>query len=150
MEHMVSKEIKRLNHLLGEIDAVYHEMAWKLGVSDSVFNILYSIYNEGDQCMLQDVCRNSGLSKQTINSAVRKLEKEGIVYLEQADPRHKMVCLTEAGKNLAGRTAGWVIRAENEILASWEKEDVEVYLSMIRRYLLAIRDKAKTLPEGRV
>ena len=72
---MISKEMKRVNHLIGEIDAVYHEIAWKLGLSDSVFEILYTICNYGDSCMLKDIGRNCGLSKQTINSALRKLEK---------------------------------------------------------------------------
>ncbi|MCI8523041.1 MAG: MarR family transcriptional regulator [Lachnospiraceae bacterium] len=144
---MISKEMKRVNHLIGEIDAVYHEIAWKLGLSDSVFEILYTICNYGDSCMLKDICRNCGLSKQTINSALRKLEKEGIVYLEAVDSRHKKVCLTEEGRSLTRRTAESVIEAENQILASWPQEDVETYIALIRRYLLALQEKAKNLPD---
>ncbi len=140
---MISKEMKRVNHLIGEIDAVYHEIAWKLGLSDSVFEILYTICNYGDSCMLKDIGRNCGLSKQTINSALRKLEKEGIVYLEAVDSRHKKVCLTEEGRSLTRRTAESVIEAENQILASWPQEDVETYIALIRRYLLALQEKAK-------
>ena len=140
---MISKEMKRVNHLIGEIDAVYHEIAWKLGLSDSVFEILYTICNYGDSCMLKDI----GRSKQTINSALRKLEKEGIVYLEAVDSRHKKVCLTEEGRSLTRRTAESVIEAENQILASWPQEDVETYIALIRRYLLALQEKAKNLPD---
>ena len=144
---MISKEMKRVNHLIGEIDAVYHEIAWKLGLSDSVFEILYTICNYGDSCMLKDIGRNCGLSKQTITSALRKLEKEGIVYLEAVDSRHKKVCLTEEGRSLTRRTAESVIEAENQILASWPQEDVETYIALIRRYLLALQEKAKNLPD---
>ena len=35
-----SKVMKRFNYLLGEMDAVYHEMALKLGLSDSAMIIL--------------------------------------------------------------------------------------------------------------
>lgn len=150
---MISKEMQRFNHLIGEIDAVYHEIAWKQGLSDSVFEILYTICNYGDCCMLKDICRSCGLSKQTINSALRKLEKDGIVYLKLADSRHKKVFLTEEGKSLTRRTAGAVIEAENEILESWPKEDVEVYIALTRRYLLALQDKAESLlgvAEGRL
>lgn len=97
--------------------------------------------------MLKDICRNCGLSKQTINSALRKLEKEGIVYLEAVDSRHKKVCLTEEGRSLTRRTAESVIEAENQILASWPQEDVETYIALIRRYLLALQEKAKNLPD---
>lgn len=149
---MISNGIQRFNHLIGEIEAVYHEIAWKQGLSDSVFEILYTICNYGDSCMLKDICHNSGLSKQTVNSALRKLEKEGIVYLELADARHKRVYLTEEGKDLARRTALRVIDAENDILASWKQEDVETYLTLTKRYLLAFQEKAQNLPgvsEGR-
>ena len=82
-----SKVMKRFNYLLGEMDAVYHEMALKLGLSDSAMIILYTICDQGDGCLLQNICRYSGMSKQTANSAIRKLEAEGIIYLESAGSR---------------------------------------------------------------
>lgn len=143
-----SKDMKRFNHLLGEIEAVYHEMALKFGQSDSVMNILYTICDYGESCPLQEICRRSGISKQTINSGLRKLETEGIVYLEQTGARGKNVCLTEKGKALARNTAIRVIEAENGILASWPKEDVEKYLELTERFLIAIKEKAKEIDRG--
>lgn len=145
MQTCISKEMKRFNYLLGEIDAVYHEMAFKMGLSDSAMKILYAICDEGDCCLLQEICRRSGVSKQTINSALRKLEREGIVYLEAVDGRNKNVCLTDAGKGLAEDTAMRVIELENEIVASWPKEDMEQYLALTERFLVAIREKATGL-----
>ena len=69
-----SKAMRRYNHLLGEIDGVYHEMSLKLGLSDSAMIVLYTICDSGSSCLLRDICRYSGLSKQTVNSALRKLE----------------------------------------------------------------------------
>ena len=140
--------MKRFNHLLGEIEAVYHEMALKFGQSDSVMNILYTICDYGESCPLQEICRRSGISKQTINSALRKLEREGIVYSEQAGVKGKNVCLTEKGKELAGDTAVRVIEAENGILASWPEEDVKRYLELTERFLVGIKEKAKEINTG--
>ena len=140
--------MKRFNHLLGEIEAVYHEMALKFGQSDSVMNILYTICDYGDSCPLQEICRRSGISKQTINSALRKLEREGIVYSEQAGVKGKNVCLTEKGKELVGDTAVRVIEAENGILASWPEEDVKRYLELTERFLVGIKEKAKEINTG--
>ena len=39
----------------------------------------------GDSFLLSDICRNTGLHKQTVNSAIRKLESESIIYLEVVD-----------------------------------------------------------------
>lgn len=63
--------------------------------------ILYTICDNGESCLLQEISRRSGVSKQTINSAIRKLEKEGIVYLESVGAKNKNVCLTDEGKQLA-------------------------------------------------
>lgn len=134
--------IKRYNHLTGEISAVYHKMSLKLGLSDSASIILYTICDSGDACPLRDICRLSGLSKQTVNSALRRLETDGAVRLEAAGPRNKTVCLTDAGKLLADRTARRIIQAENEIFAAWPPEDVEEYLTLTERFLSDIRGKA--------
>ena len=66
----ISKEMKRYNYLVGEIDAVYHEASLKLGLSDSALNILYAICDAGEGCLLQEICFYTGISKQTINSAL--------------------------------------------------------------------------------
>lgn len=148
MKACSSRDMKRFNHLLGEIEAVYHEMALKFGQSDSVMNILYTICDYGESCPLQEICRRSGISKQTINSALRKLEREGIVYSEQAGVKGKNVCLTEKGKELVGDTAVRVIEAENGILASWPEEDVKKYLELTERFLVGIKEKAKEIDAG--
>lgn len=140
-----SREMRRYNHLSGEIESVYHEMSLKLGLSDSAMIVLYTVCNSGASCPLREICRVSGLSKQTVNSALRKLEAEGVIYLEPASARSKNVCLTEAGMVLAERTAGEIIRIENDIFAAWPREDVERYLELTERYLLALRERAGQL-----
>lgn len=145
MKTYISNEMKRFNHLIGEIDAVYHDMALKLGLSDSAMAILYTICNNGESCLLQEICRLSGISKQTINSAIRKMEDDDIVYLEQISGKSKNVCLTEKGKSLAENTALKIIKFENNIFASWAKEDVEKYLSLTEMYLAAIKEKNNQL-----
>ncbi len=145
MQYGPSREMRRYNHLMGEIDRVYHEMSLKLGLSDSAMIVLYTLCERGGGCLLRDICRCSGLSKQTVNSALRKLEAEGTVYLEPASARSKRVRLTEAGQALAAETAGRIIQIENEVFAAWPREDVERYLEMTERYLLDIREQAKEI-----
>lgn len=147
MPDNLSKALKRNNYLVGEINAVYHELSMKLGMSDSVMQILYTICDNGTDCPLQQICRLTGLSKQTINSALRKLEREDIVYLEPLGPKNKNVCLTESGKLLAKQTVGQILALENEIFASWPPEDAEKYNALTETYLRDLRDKARNFPE---
>ena len=80
MKAYSSKEMKRYNHLLGEIEAVYHEMSLKLGLSDSAMIILYTICDEGDSCLLQDICLRSGMSKREKGLLYRKGKRSGKVH----------------------------------------------------------------------
>lgn len=143
MKTYVSKEMNRCNYLLGEIDAVYHELSKKLGLSDSAMRILYTICDIGDCCLLQEICRRGGLSKQTVNSAIRRLEADGILFLKPAGAKNKKVCLTGHGKTLISQTVIRIIQAENEIFAAWPAEDVSKYLELTERYLTDLQEKSR-------
>ena len=139
MHEYRSPALKRLNCLLSEMDAAYHEAAQRQGQNDSTSRILYALCELGSPASLRAVCESTGLSKQTVNSALRKLEADGILYLEPSG-----VCLTEAGLRVADATAGRLIRLENSIFDEWPAEDVQQYLGLMERYLQAFRCK---LPE---
>ena len=143
MSMHVASELKRFNYLLGELQAAYHDASVKLGISDSVSNILYTICDAGGKCPIHAICRQTGLSKQTVNSALRKLENDGVVYLEAADKKTKNVCLTDAGKQFADRTAMRIIEMENEILQSWDRQDVKNYLSLTEKFLRDLQEKVE-------
>lgn len=141
MNELKIDKIKRFNYLSGEIDAVYHEVALRFGMSDSAMLVLYTICNRGESCLISDIVRLSGVSKQTINSAIRGLESEGIVYLEAAGVRQKQVCLTAQGRALAERTVMRLLEIENDILASWTKEEQELYFALTERFLTSFKSK---------
>ena len=81
MNQLISEQIHKLNYLTSDLDGLYHQASLQIGVADSVMRVLYAIYDNGDGCPLQTICRQSGISKQTVNSALRKLEGDGILYL---------------------------------------------------------------------
>ncbi len=136
---------KRYIYLAMETEAVYHDASVKLGLSDSISLILYTICNNDGICLLGDICRLAGMKKQTLNSAIRKLEAEEIVYLKAADGKKKYVCLTEKGKMLSEKTVLKLIRIENEILESWTEEERETYVRLAEKYLKSFKEKIKNL-----
>ena len=145
MELPISQNMKRCNHLQGEIDAVYHDAALKFGLSDSVQIILYTVCHLGDHCPLGDVVKISGISKQTINSALRNMENQGLVELSSSTPKTKIVSLTEKGKELADRTVIRLMRMEDEIFSGWSDEDVQKYLELNERFLKSLKEKVERL-----
>lgn len=141
-------KVHRVNCLANDLDALYHQAAWKIGVSDSVLCILYMIYEKGDGCLLYDICNESGISKQTINSAIRKLEGDEILYLEQDKGKTKRVWLTEKGKDYIARTAVRLYEAECSAFADWTEEDFESYLRLMKKYNDSFRIQVENM-EGR-
>lgn len=91
--------------------------------------------------MLSDI--TSGASKQTINSALRKLEADGIVYLEAVGGRKKKVCLTKKGRQLVQNTVLHLIEIENEIFGGWTDEEKNTYIGLTQRFLSAFKEKSK-------
>ena len=131
--------LRRFNHLIGEIDALYHEAALNFGMPDSAMRVLYTVCVEGGSCPIAEIIRQCGMSKQTLNSALRRLEEEGTIVLQADSGRRKRVCLTDRGKALAERTVRRLIEVENGIFETWTREERDGYIGLTQRYLDALQ-----------
>lgn len=141
---------KQCNYLLrrisGEISALYHEAAIQVGVSDTVQNILYVLCSNEDCCFQSDIYRQSGINRQTINSAIHKLEKDGVIRLEQGPGRNTVVCLTEEGKAFAETRAYVLFEIEDNIFNEWTEEEQQEYVRLMQKF----RDSLKRQMELRL
>lgn len=145
MDRELCSKIYRINCVTEDIDSLYHQAALKFGISDSALFILYMVYINGGTCLLSEIYKLYGISKQTINSAVRKLEKEDIVYLEKHSGKSKIVCLTENGKVCAEKTAARLLEAECNALRDWSEEEIDNYLSLIEKHNASLRKQIENL-----
>lgn len=141
---------KQCNNLLrrisGEISALYHEAAIQVGISDTVQNILYVLCGNDNRCLQSDIYRQSGINRQTINSAIHKLEKDGIIRLEQGTGRNTVVCLTEEGKAFAETRAYVLFEIEDNIFNEWTEEEQQEYVRLMQKF----RDSLKRQMELRL
>lgn len=138
------KELRRYNYLAGETSSLYHKAAVKLGLSDSSMAVLYALCHEG-KCGITDVCRLMGMQKQTVNSALRRLESEDIVRLEALDGKHKLIAFTPKGECLAKKTAARLIEAENRVFNGWSEADRREYLRLTEKYLVDFKKEVDLL-----
>lgn len=134
MKKKALEKLHRINYLGAEMDALYHQASLRLGVSDSVMRALYTVYDNGGTCLLSDIYKQSGISKQTVNSAIRKLESEEILYLKQENGRGKRVHLTEKGKDYVEENVARLYAAECEVFASWSEEEIDSYIHSMEKY----------------
>lgn len=133
-KHLHYLKTEQYTYLAGEINALYHEAAVKMGISDSVQNILYVLCEKNGRCLQSEISKLTGISRQTINSAIRKLEKEDIVYLEQGKGRNTILCLTEKGKKFSSEKIMPLHEAENKIWNEWTAEEQQQYLTLTKKY----------------
>lgn len=145
MESAYLDKVHRVNCMTNEMDALYHRAARRLGVPDSVLIVLYMLYEKGDGCRLYDVVNESGLSKQTVNSAVRMLEHEGSVYLEPDAGKTKRIRLTQTGRVRMAQTAQCLFEAERRVFGAWSEEEFETYLRLMKKYNDAFRGEVERL-----
>lgn len=138
-------EIHRINYLTSEMESLYHQASLKLGITDSVSIVLYTIFDEGDGCLLSDVYKKSGIRKQTVNSAIRSLEADNILYLEQHTGRAKKILLTDQGKAYVQKTVARLYEAEVRALDTWAEEEINTYVRLMEKYADSIRQQIDKL-----
>lgn len=140
------KHIHRINYLTSEMNSLYHKASLKLGLSDTVSMVLYTIYDIGkNECLLADIYKNSGISRQTVNSAVRKLEKEDVIYLEQYKGKAKKVILTPKGEEYMERTVARLFAAELAAYETWTDDEISAYIGLTEKYTECLRKQVDRL-----
>lgn len=128
-------EVQEFNRLYKELDELYHETALKRGISDSAFTIMYVVCVLGDGCLQKDVCREAYISKQTIHSSVRNLERRGYLYLEKGNGRDKHIRLTEAGRKFIDERIRPIVEAENRAFQEMSGEERSLFIRLSGKYV---------------
>lgn len=145
MDQKRRTQIHRINYLTSEMESFYHQASLKLGVSDSVSMVLYTIYDTGESCLLSDIYKKTGISKQTINSAIRTLEASDILYLAPYTGRAKKVILTQKGKDYIQKTAAKIYQAEIRAFDTWSEEEINTYMELMEKYADCFRQQIERL-----
>ena len=127
-------KLKEFNSISGTIDSIYHEAALKMGMSDSERDILYVLCDHGSGCNQSALYKETGMTRSTVNSAIRKLEKAGILYLTPGKGRNTCVVLTEKGEKYITETVGKLIEIENKIYTSWTQEERNLFIQLNQRF----------------
>ena len=65
--------LREFNRLEKELNDLYHDVALKMGISDSAFSIFYILYTLGDGCLQKDICYEIFANKQTVNSSTASI-----------------------------------------------------------------------------
>ena len=141
----MSPALIEFNHIYKDFNDIYHDLAIKLNMSDSIFDIFYYLCEAGDGCMQRDICRSSCLPKQTVNSSIRELEQQGYLTLTPGKGRGMYIYLTETGKQFVSEKIYPVIEMENNAFSSLKNEECELMLKLYQKYNSALREELSKL-----
>ena len=151
-----AKELNlKFNQLYRRQCNLYHTYAAACHFSDTAFSILYCLCEEEPdehtppftQHELATLC---SLPRQTVNSAISGLVKNGYVSLTQlaGAGNTKAVCLTEKGKQICRQMIDPLIQAEQHSLAQMTSKEVELCLELsVRQLDLFEKELALILPK---
>ena len=148
----IARAYEALDSFWREQNQLYRDVAASFGISESAFSILYAIFLAGEKGISQrDICVQMCIGKQTVNSSIHKLEREGVVVLKSGPGRRGLLAhLTPVGLELAERTIVPMIEAELAVLREFGDRELELSLLLGRRYTDALRSHFADIPGVRL
>lgn len=145
---MISEKLRSINNLFNETAGLYHQLNASLRLSDSASDILYAVYSHDGRCPIRDLCRETGLPKQTINSALRNLEKEDILFLEIYNGHKKRAVLTKKGRQFCEETVVRIFQAEEQAFDAFSSAELEAFLRLHEKYNAALKKSIEEVVGG--
>lgn len=133
-ESHTGSKLSEYNRIMKENEDFYRDAAKALGLSESVFWILYTL-RTGYATVPSEICACIYQPKQTVSSALKKMETDGYIKLTCGDDRRsKRILLTERGDALCEKTVDKIIGIECAALEGLSEEELEQFLSLFRRF----------------
>lgn len=138
----IKAQLRRFNQMSRSMDIAYHNYAKSLGLSDTAFWVLYCISESSAALTQRELCRYWSFSPQTLNSALKSMEKQGIIRLEPVpgNKKNKQLCLTSGGERLVAEAILPLMRVEGECFGALSADECEQMLSLTERYFAALRE----------
>ncbi|MCM1179744.1 MAG: MarR family transcriptional regulator [Clostridium sp.] len=131
----VKKQMIEMNQLCNETDEIYHNIARSYGLTDSIYWILYILYNDDEPVSQVDLCNNWSYSKQTVNTSIAALLKKEWITLEVIPNtrNRKRIVLTKAGKQFCEKAIGETQEIEHTAFSRISGEERELFISVFHK-----------------
>ena len=119
-------------------------------MSDAALWLLYVIRLGGNNLTQAAICADWHYPPQTINSALKRLEAQGLVALAPVtgSRRDKAVHLTAEGEKTVEHVIDPLVEAERSALAALAPEERAALVSLSQRYLDLLSKPLGTLEGG--
>lgn len=132
-----------------ETDGIYHSIAKHYGLSDCAFWILYTICESEKFYTQSELCDVIFLSKQTVNSALKKLEADGYIELKQTgnNRKNKQIRLTPLGEIFERENIESVFNMEQRAFECFLPQECDAFFMLNQKYVSQLREEANKILE---
>ena len=141
MTEPILSKIICYNQLVKELDELYQFYAKKSGLSETAFWIMYCVNEMQEPYTQAELCEEWSYSRQTINSALKNLENQGLLELIPLpeNRKNKQIFLTPSGEDLVRQTVVPLTAAEVRTFAQLGVKHTDEYLHLTRRHIDLLR-----------
>lgn len=135
---IIRSQLQKFNTLWKAQDDIWQEAARRSGLPETAFWIIYILTVEDQKELTQaEICDAWFIPRQTCNSAIKKLEREGLVSLttHKGAGNVKYLSLTDTGRSYADRHITPLTNADILSFSSFTANERELLLSLLQRQL---------------
>lgn len=124
-----------------DLDELYHRYASSHNLSDVALFILYVLWDNGEGCTQSDICELWSYTRQTVNSSLKKLEKDGYICLAAVpgNKKSKSIIFTDTGKKLTNQIIAPFISAENAAFSAMEEQELTLLVKLTQKRVSLLR-----------
>lgn len=146
MDTSIAGPLAAFNQLYKEMDEIYHRYARAHGLSDTHLWLLYSLRES--QCHTQrEISALWHASPQTINSALKQLERQGFIALSAmaGNRKNKRVALTQKGRQATEQIIDPLMCAELRALQGLTPQQRQALIASTERYVALLQQEVGKL-----
>lgn len=126
--------------------ALFHAQAYRLGLSDAQFWVLYELYLAPQPPTQNELAARMYAPKQTVNSAVAQLVRQRYVSLTQrpGPGNTKLVALTVDGRTFCEAHIRRIVEAEQRAAASLSETQRQLFAGIYEQWLQNLKGELES------
>ena len=135
--------LKRMGREDCRYDALYRRVYAAFGLAPCATWVLYFLLASEDGLAQHEIAGMMMFPKQTVNSAVARLAKDGMVEFSAMDGSRKEKCIrmTAAGRNYANQTVNRLLQAEIRATRKLGEEKMDALSDLRAEYLNLLKSE---------
>ena len=133
-------KLRHINSMLSELSNIYEKLLSTKNVPEGVFIVMSSILDLGEGCLQKEISEMSYLNKKTVNSTIKKLQKEEYIELLASKYPNMHIYLTSKGQDYMNSKIIPIIELEKNVLKYMPEREFEVLVDSYKKYIDNFRE----------